>query len=139
MSQSDHKRSPILSYRDLRVWQAGMDLVVNSYKITGQFPDGERYGLVTQIRRAAVSVPSNIAEGYGRNQLGDYIRHLSISNGSLKELETQMLIANRLGFVGAQTVQQVLGQTARIGRMLAALIRKLKQRRRELAPGRPKP
>ena len=76
------------SYRDLRVWQKAMDLVVTSYEVAKQFPQSELYGLVSQIQRAAVSIPANIAEGHGREHLGDYLHHLSIANGSLMELET---------------------------------------------------
>ncbi len=85
----------VRNFRDLKVWQRAMELVVRSYKITSTFPPSERYDLVRQIRRSAVSIPSNIAEGHGRTHLGDYLRHLSIANGSLMELETQLLISNR--------------------------------------------
>jgi len=87
------------SYRDLRVWQKGMDLVVTSYEATKQFPQSELYGLASQIQRAAVSIPANIAEGHGREHLGDYMHHLSMANGSLMELETHFLLAERLGYL----------------------------------------
>ena len=86
----------VSSYRDLRVWQKAMDLVVTSYEVTKQFPQTELYGLVSQIQRAVVSIPANIAEGHGREHLGDYIHHLSMANGSLIELETHFLLAERL-------------------------------------------
>ncbi|MBF2056612.1 MAG: four helix bundle protein [Cyanobacterium sp. T60_A2020_053] len=89
----------VKSYRDLAVWQKSMDLVVNCYQLTSQFPKTEIYGLSSQIQRASVSIPANIAEGKGRNYLGDYIRHLSIANGSLKELETHLLIVERLEYI----------------------------------------
>lgn len=98
----------IKSYQDLEVWQLGMDLVIESYKLTRKFPAAERFGLVSQIRRSAVSIPSNIAEGQGRHHLGDYLRFLSIANGSLKELETLMLIAARLAYVSATNVRSTL-------------------------------
>ena len=86
----------IRSYRDLVVWQKGMDLVTSCYEATESLPDNERYGLTNQVRRAAISVPANIAEGYGRYHLGDYIRHLRVANGSLFELETELLLIERL-------------------------------------------
>ena len=116
----------VSSYRDLRVWQKAMDLVVASYELTKQFPQSELYGLVTQIQRAAVSIPANIAEGHGRDHLGDYLHHLSIANGSLMELETHFLLAERLGYQESEPVNRLLDQTAEVGRMLAGLIRSLK-------------
>jgi four helix bundle protein len=84
--------SGISSYRDLHVWQRGMDLVVESYRLTEKLPKAELYGLVSQIRRAAVSIPANIAEGHGRYHTREFLRHLSISKGSLRELETELLV-----------------------------------------------
>jgi four helix bundle protein len=86
----------IKSYRDLRVWERAMDLVAASYKLTELLPRSEVHGLTAQIRRAVVSIPANIAEGHGREHLGDYLHHLSVTNGSLMEPETHFLIANRL-------------------------------------------
>jgi len=82
----------IKSYRDLQVWQKAMALVVESYSVTRLLPKNESYGLIGQIQRAAVSIPANIAEGHGREHLGDYVRHLSFANGSLMELETHFLL-----------------------------------------------
>ena len=81
----------IESYKDLRVWKRGMSLAATIYELTAGFPKREELGLVSQMRRAAVSIPSNIAEGYGRQSTGDYKRYLSVSRGSLFELETQLL------------------------------------------------
>ena len=117
------------SYRDLRVWQHGMDLVVHCYQATKSLPDHERYGLTSQIRRSAVSIPSNIAEGHGRSHTGQYAEHISIANGSLKELETQILIAGRLGFLEGDVEADLLEQTDNLGRMLRGLHRKLKNKR----------
>jgi four helix bundle protein len=130
----------IKSYRDLQVWQKAMDLVVESYKVTRLLPKVETYGLASQIQRAAVSIPANIAEGHGREHLGDYIHHLSIANGSLMELETHFFIANRLSYITEAQLQSALDNAAELGRMLAGLISKLKTRRedpdtRHLTPG----
>jgi four helix bundle protein len=88
--------SEIKSYRDLIVWQKSMDLVVASYEVAKKIPHQEIYGLIAQIQRAAVSIPANIAEGHGRRHTGDYIHHLSMARGSVLELETHFLIAQRL-------------------------------------------
>ncbi|WPF87963.1 four helix bundle protein [Cyanobacterium aponinum AL20118] len=118
------------SYRDLTVWQKSMDLVVICYQLTSQFPKTEIYGLSNQIQRAAVSIPANIAEGKGRNHLGDYIRHLSIANGSLKELETHLMIVGRLGYLKEQELKVTLNKCEEIGRMLHSLIEKLSQKKK---------
>jgi four helix bundle protein len=117
----------IRSYQDLKVWQKAMDLVVESYKLTELLPGTELFGLAAQIRRAAVSIPANIAEGHGREHLGDYLHHLSVANGSLMELETHFLIGSRLSYFKVGKTQGALGLGAEIGRMLAGLVRKLKQ------------
>jgi four helix bundle protein len=117
----------IQSYRDLRVWQQAMELVVDCYGVTRNFPKSELYGLVSQIQRAAVSIPANIAEGKGRTHLGDYLRHLSIAHGSLMELETHLLIAERLSYVNPDKVNALLKQTDEISRMLSTLKQKLSQ------------
>ena len=106
-----------------------MDLVVESYRLANLLPKTETYGLASQIQRAAVSVPANIAEGHGREHLGDYLHQLSVANGSLMELETHLLIATRLSYLNADDLEAFLLRTAELGRMLAALIRKLKERR----------
>ncbi len=117
----------IQSYQDLKVWISSMDLVIESYKLTQKFPATERYGLVNQIRRSAVSIPSNIAEGHGRQYLGDYLRFLSIANGSLKEFETLMLIAIRLAYVSSISVESTLETADQVGRMLNVLRQRLRQ------------
>jgi len=119
----------VTSYRDLRVWQKAMDLVLTSYEVAKQFPQSELYGLMSQIQKAAVSIPANIAEGHGCEHLGDYLHHLSMANGSLMELETHFLIAGRLGYLEVEPMNQLLDQTAEVGRMLAGLIRSLKSSR----------
>ena len=114
------------SYRDLRVWQKAMALVVESYRVAKLLPKSETYGLIGQIQRAAVSIPANIAEGHGREHLGDYVRHLSVANGSLTELETHFLIAVELAYVSCDEVGRVLGMTSEVGRMLTGLTQKLR-------------
>jgi len=122
-------RVPVRRYRDLVVWQQAMALVADLYRLSERFPREEKYGLVQQLRRAAVSVPSNIAEGHGRDHLGDYLRHLSIANGSLMELETQVQIAAILGYVTKDQAARVLARAARVGKLLSGLTRALKEHR----------
>ena len=115
----------INSYRDLLVWEQGMDLTVAVYQATRAWPREELYGLTSQVRRAAASVPSNIAEGYGREKPGSYLQFIKIAQGSLKELETHLLIAQRVGIVNAPTVESLLAQSESIGKLLRALMRRL--------------
>lgn len=122
----------VKSYRDLTVWNQAMDLVIVCYKLTSKLPQTEIYGLSSQIKRAVISIPANIAEGKGRRYLGDYIRHLSIANGSLKELETHLLIGGKLSYFEYKEIQPVLGKCDEIGKMLNSLIEKLTQRKKKL-------
>jgi len=115
----------ILSYRDLIVWQKTMELVTAIYSKTCEFPNEEKYGLTMQIRRCAVSVPSNIAEGYGRNSTPDYIRFLNIARGSLYELQTQLEIAVNLGYLKDAIYKDLLQSINEVERMLNSLIGKL--------------
>jgi four helix bundle protein len=119
----------IQSYRDLLVRQKAMDLVVECYRLSELFPKTETYGLASQLRRAATSIPANIAEGHGREHLGDYLHHLSIANGSLMEVETHLLLAEKVSLLESQQVNQVLVASAEVGRMLAGLTRSLKNKR----------
>jgi len=112
------------SYRDLVAWQKAMDLVTDVYRVTGSFPKEEIYGLTSQMRRAAVSVPSNIAEGQGRKGDGEFKHFLRLSLGSLMEVETQVIISERLGYLNPAT-QTLLTQAAEVGRLLNGLIRSL--------------
>lgn len=114
-------------YRDLLVWQKSMDVVVRCYKLTETFPSEEKFGLTSQLQRAAVSIPANIAEGHGRGQTKPYINHLSISMGSLKELETHIFIAKELGYVSEIQISKLIEDCEEIGKMLNGL-------RRSLAP-----
>ena len=120
-------RKPIRSYRDLEVWQKGVQLVVDCYQLTRSLPRPEQYGLTSQIQWSAAAVPANIAEGHGRDHLGDYLHHLSIAKGSLMELETHLIVANRLTFVTQKDLDRTLEKTAEVGRMLEGLARKLRE------------
>ena len=115
----------IKNYKDLKVWQKSYELCLKIYKITAKFPNEERYGLTSQIRRSAVSIASNIAEGYGRKTTLDYIRMLYISYGSVCELETQILLAGDLGFIEKSELGTIKKDIAEIERMLKALIKSL--------------
>lgn len=113
------------SYRDLIVWQKAMLLVVEIYQITRKLPDEEKFGLISQIRRSAISIPSNIAEGYGRNYTKDYIRFLQIARGSLFECQTQLEIAINLKFILTSDMEQIAFISVEIEKMLNSLINKL--------------
>jgi four helix bundle protein len=117
----------IRSYRDLKVWQDGMTLVVDCYSFSKEFPKEELFGLTSQLRRAAVSIPANIAEGYGRDSGGSYVNFLKTAQGSLKELETHLILAQRLKFGNFDLAEQLLARCASVGRMLHALIRGLQR------------
>lgn len=118
----------IRSHRDLLVWQRAIELVEAVYHATEPFPKRETYGLTAQLRRAAVSIPSNIAEGHGRLGPREYLHHLSIANGSLTELETQVVVAHRLGYLSEEAEATLQARTTEIGRMTAGLIRALQVR-----------
>ena len=116
----------IRTYRDLIVWQKAMVLVTAMYRLTKMFPREEAFGLVSQMQRSAVSIPSNIAEGYGRRSTGDYIRFLQIAMGSVYELQTQMEIARNLEYVPAEEYEENYEASREVERMLSSLITKLK-------------
>ncbi len=114
------------SYRDLKAWQKAMDLVETTYILTRSWPREELYGLTSQLRRAVVSVPANIAEGQGRQGSGEFLHHLSIANGSLHEVETHIVIAERLGYIEMAVSRQLAAQCAEIGRLMYGLMRSLR-------------
>jgi len=114
------------TYTDLEVWQAAMDLAVLTYRLTAHFPKEERYGLTSQMRRAAVSVPSNIAEGKGLSSDKELLQFLCHSRGSLFEIETQLAISERLGYVGIRDCNEIREETARVGQMINGLMRALR-------------
>ena len=115
----------VKTYQELIVWQKSMDLVEEVYKASRSFPRDEIYGLTSQLRRAAVSIPSNIAEGQGRRTTPDFLRHLSIAYGSLLELETQILIATGLSYLAQGTCRDVMNMAAEVGRLLNGLMSSL--------------
>ena len=112
------------THKDLKVWEKSMDLVVSTYKLSSHLPAAEKFGLTSQMRRAAVSVPSNIAEGAARNSTKEYIRFLYISLGSLSELETQFLISKRLEYINDILEESII----EIRKMLLGLIKNLKSK-----------
>jgi four helix bundle protein len=121
--------SPLVrSYRDLVVWKKAIDLVAEIYNCTRSFPKEETYGLVAQLRRAAVSVPSNIAEGHARVSTGEFRQFLGHALGSVVEIETQILIAERLAYIHSNDSNSLIHHTEEIGKMLNALLRSLSQK-----------
>ena len=117
-----------MNHKDLEVWKKSMELVIDIYKITQKFPDTEKFGLINQIRRAAVSVPSNIAEGCARNSDKDNLRFVDIACGSLAEIETQLLISVQLEYCEMSKVQILIDKIDNIGRMLFGLKKHLKNK-----------
>ena len=113
------------SYRDLIVWQKSMDVETLIYKLVKQFPDDEKFGLISQIKRSSVSVPSNIAEGYGRNYTKDYIRFLNIARGSLYEMQTQLQVALNLDFIVEEDLNEINSLSVEVEKMLNSLINKI--------------
>jgi four helix bundle protein len=116
----------IRSFRDLFVWQKSMKLVTDVYKISSDFPSRETYGLTSQIRRCVISIPSNIAEGYGRNSTGDYKRFLQIAVGSLFEFQTQIEIAFNLDYISKESFDEIIQTCNELDKMLYSLIQKIK-------------
>ena len=126
VTREGHK---VRDYRDLTVCQRAMDLSVECYSVSKHFPKVETYGMTSQMRRAALSIPSNIAEGNGRSTLGDYLRHLSVANGSLMELETHIQLARRFGYLSGPQESHLLRISLEIGKMLGRLMASLRARR----------
>ena len=115
-----------MHYKDLTVWQKAMDLTVEIYRLTQNLPKEELYILTNQLRRAAVSIPSNIAEGNGRASTGDYVRFLTMARGSIAEVETQLLICVRLEYLTQEDIDGTLSLMDETGKMLNAIIKKLR-------------
>lgn len=121
----------ISGYRDLIVWQHGIDLAERVYMLTRGYPRDELFGLTSQTRRAAVSIPANIAEGYGRGTQAAYANFLRIARGSLRELETHLILATRVGILAAPDADELLDQSDQLGRMLHTLLVKLQPSRHQ--------
>ena len=126
------------TYRDLEVWQVSMDMAVRIYQLTKTFPREETYGLTSQVRRAAISVVSNIAEGKGRASDRELVQFLCHARGSLFEIETQLAIAQRLGYGTTEEYASLQSESARIGRMLNGLIRSVSPQDKRVAQDRSK-
>lgn len=118
----------IQSYRDLKVWQVGIDLAEECYLVTRTFPREELYGMISQIRRASASIPANIAEGHGRKTRTEYLQFLYIAQGSLKELETHLLLSKRVQLGSKEVIDSLLNRCQSVGRLLSALIRALENK-----------
>jgi four helix bundle protein len=117
----------VRSFRDLLVWQRAMQMCVAVYRLTKGFPRDEGYGLTSQIRRAAVSVPSNIAEGHGRLSTGEYRQFLGMARGSNFELQTQLEIARALGYGDSKMVDEAEGLSLEVGKMISGVLNALKE------------
>lgn len=116
----------IESYKDLLVWQRSMELCVEVYKLSSNFPDSEKFGLTIQLRRATVSVASNIAEGYGRASKGEYLQFLGHARGSVYEINTQLLIAQELKYGTSASLRHAMATADEVGKMLVAMMKKLR-------------
>ena len=115
----------VRNFEELIVWQKSMELVKKIYLVTREIPESEKFGLTNQIRRAVVSIPSNIAEGWGRNSKGVYLNHLKISHGSLCEVRTQLLICESLEFLNTENTKEIKGLLEECSKMLNSMIIKL--------------
>jgi four helix bundle protein len=115
------------SFKELIVWQRAIQLTVAVYKLTSEFPDAERFGLTNQMRRASVSIASNIAEGYGKSSRGEYLLFLGHARGSCAEIETQLVIVRELGFGARIMIDSAVSLTNEVGRMLVALMKAVRQ------------
>ena len=118
----------ISSYQDLTVWQKGMQLAEECYRLTRQFPKAEMFGLTSQIRRASSSIPANIAEGWGREGTREYLQFLRVAQGSLKELETHLILSHRVEMVREDEVVPLLGLCSEVGKMIRSLTGSLQRK-----------
>jgi four helix bundle protein len=123
----DDKPEAIRDYRDLIVWQEAMDIAEEIYLLTRPFPREEMFGMTSQMRRCAASIPANIAEGFGRAQRRTFIQFLRVAQGSLKELETHMMLCGRVGLLSAEQVKNIEPRYVRLGKRLLSFIRSLDQ------------
>jgi four helix bundle protein len=118
----------IRNYTDLIAWQKAMELTTTVYRVSANMPREEQYGLTSQMRRAAVSIPSNIAEGQGRRTDGEFLNQLSVAHGSIRELETHLLLCVRLRLLETETVQPVLDEASEVGRLVNGLAKSIAER-----------
>ena len=126
----------IQTYRDLLAWQRGVDLAVDIYALTRTFPKSELFGLSSQVQRSAVSIAANVAEGYGRSGPGEYLRFLSNARGSLRETETHLIIANRVGFSEDPAHLALMNRADEVGRLLYGLTKSVSRSEARGLPGR---
>jgi four helix bundle protein len=119
----------VTNYKELEVWKRSVALTTELYKLTSRFPDTERYGLTSQIRRAVTSIPANIAEGWGRGSTGEYVQFLTVARGSLMEVETHLIVACNLHLLSALAFAPLSKEIEEIGKMLNALVGALKSRK----------
>jgi four helix bundle protein len=118
---------PSKNYRDLLAWPNAMTLSESVYSATSAFPPAGRYGLMSQMRRASVAIPANIAEGEGRRTRGEFVNQLSVAHGSVRELETHVMLAGRLGLITLERVRDLLAQLAEVGRLITGLANSLRR------------
>ena len=118
----------IKTYKDLIVWQRSIQLVTTVYSLTKTFPSDERFGLVSQLNRAVISIPSNIAEGWGRELSKNYLQFLRISRGSLMEVETMILISKKLGYINEENFKELNKEIEEVGKILQGLIKSVQQK-----------
>jgi four helix bundle protein len=131
METMEKKTTAIRSYKELNVWKVAMELVCEVYEVTRSFPDTERYGLTSQMRRSAVLVPSNIAEGWSRNTSRSFIYYLNVASGSMSELLTQLEIANRIHYISQEKMTACEVKGIQVSKMLYMLIKKIESRLKE--------
>ncbi|MCR4266005.1 four helix bundle protein [Nitratireductor sp. ZSWI3] len=129
MEEAKPEREKIHDYRDLNVWKDSMDIAVDIYTITRTFPRDEMFGMTSQMRRAATSIPANIAEGFGRAQRKVFVQFLRVAQGSLKELETHTLLAARVGLLNEGQTRGLEARYEKLGKMLVSFIRSLERGR----------
>jgi len=131
------KPGKIAGYRDLELWREAMRLVTGGYRLVKVFPDEERFGLCNQMRRAVVSIPANVAEGFGRSHTKDFLRHLYIARGSLMEVETYITVAEQLEYAPKPELHSLWRDSQVVGRLLNGLIRSLEHRLQTIGPRSP--
>lgn len=120
----------ITTYRQLTVWQRAMELVKAVYLLTKSLPDSEKFGITSQLQRAAISIPANIAEGWGRSHRGEYLHHLSFARGSLMEIETLLIVTKELELLPKESIKGTWDLSQEVGKMLTALIASLQNGKR---------